>query len=51
MFDESPSLRNLLTPELLQKTYSSVRENVSGAYEVDPPVECPYGYEELLEGK
>ena len=49
MFDESPSLRNLLTPELLQKTYSSVRENVARVYEVDPPVECPYGFEELLE--
>ena len=35
--------------ELLQKTYSSVRQNVARVYEVDPPVECPYGFEELLE--
>jgi hypothetical protein len=49
MFEESPSLRNLLTHELLQKTYASVRLDVAEVYEVDPPAECPYGYEELLE--
>ncbi len=48
MFDESRSLRNQLTPELLRTTYSSVRQNVAKVYDVNPPVECPYTYAQLL---
>jgi hypothetical protein len=48
IFAESPSLRGHLTPELLAKTYASVRSNVATAYEVEPPTECPYRYAHLL---
>jgi hypothetical protein len=48
MFDESPSLRRHLTPELLAKSYASVRRSVANVYGVQPPAECPYTYAELI---
>lgn len=49
VFDESPSLRKILTPELLTKSYMAVRNDVAEIYEVDPPAGCPYTYAQLLE--
>jgi hypothetical protein len=49
IFDESASLRRHLTPELLAKTYASVRRSVAKAYGINPPTDCPYGYPQLLE--
>jgi hypothetical protein len=49
IFEESPSLRRHLTPELLTKLYASVRRSVGKAYGINPPAECPYGYPQLLE--
>jgi Domain of unknown function DUF29 len=50
IFDESPSLRNQFTPELLSRTYHRVSKDVARVYEVKLPVECPYTYAELING-
>ena len=49
IFEESPSLRRQLTAEVLAKTYASVRRSVAKAYGINPPVECPYRYAQLME--
>jgi len=49
IFEESPSLRRHLTAEVIAKAYASVRRSVAKAYGINPPVECPYGYAQLLE--
>ncbi len=48
IFDESPSLRRHLTPELLAKSYASVSAAVAKAYGASLPSACPYTYPELL---
>lgn len=47
IFDESPSLRRQLTPELLAKSYAVERKDVAEIYEVNLPVDCPYTYAQL----
>jgi len=42
-------LRRLLTDEVIAKAYASVRRSVAKAYGINPPVECPYGYAQLME--
>jgi len=42
IFDESPSLRNHLTPKLLHDTYSRVAPVIARVYKVSLPDLCPY---------
>jgi hypothetical protein len=50
LLEESPTLRNRLTPEVLDKAYHAVACNVADAYGVTLPGECLYSYDELLLG-
>ncbi len=45
---ESPSLQSLLTPEMLQECYWDAAGTVAAEFDVKPPVQCPFGWDDLL---
>lgn len=45
---ESPSLRPLVTPDLLGEFYQSAAKTVAAEYDVATPPECPFDVEDVL---
>jgi hypothetical protein len=48
LLDESPSLRCLITPDLIRVCYRRAAKVVAIEYKVEPPAECPFSQEEVL---
>lgn len=48
LLEESPSLRRLVTPELIQACYGRARTRVMTEYKIDTPVECPFSQQEVI---
>ena len=44
----SPSLRRLVTPDLIRECYQEAAAAVAIEYKVEPPNECPFAEEEIL---
>lgn len=49
LLDESPSLRQQLTPELLAHCYNMARQRVELAYGLKAPQVCPWTAEQILD--
>jgi hypothetical protein len=45
---ESPSLRRLIDPELIQACYKQAAAVVTAEYGVEPPAQCPFQREDVL---
>jgi Domain of unknown function DUF29 len=45
---ESPSLRRLIDPELIQACYQQAAAVVTAEYGVEPPADCPFQREDVL---
>ena len=48
LLHDSPSLRAGLTQQTLQHCYRKAVEDVTREYDVNPPVRCPFGWEDVL---
>ena len=48
LFEESPSLNQRVTPELLAKCYRNASRVVEAEYDVAAPVECPFSVADVL---
>ena len=48
LFEESPSLRRLVGPELLEACYQRAAERIAAEYRVETPARCPFSEQEVL---
>lgn len=48
LLNESPSLRRLITPDLIRACYRRAARVVATEYKVEPPADCPFSQEEIL---
>ncbi len=48
LFQESPSLRRFIDPEIIAACYRSAAAVVATEYKVEPPTECPFSAAEIL---
>ena len=48
LLQESPSLRRLVVPDLIEDCYGRAARVVAAEYKVAPPADCPFSQEEIL---